>query len=441
MIWMWITLAVILSAIPLIRKKIDIANYIWLLLPIDSYGIAVGGTSIRPYMIFAFILPIIMYAKNKGKDFDLSIKKGQLMGALVCVLIFIHSIFLSNGLTSVKAALYLLLVYTSVQLSTSCTSVSKSDKLCDVLIACSFGYSIVFVLAYLCVQLGVDIGGLVAATREEPGLVMRMGNVANGRYFVTMRLRGFMFDPNVMFLQFFYSIPACISKLFKKGNLYHIFTLVLSVICIIFSGSRMGLICSILAITLTVAVFIIQLDSVKKKVIGLVTALASGAGVMSFIISPWGKQAFSRLISNYSKRSSLIGQYGRFTVWAESLRIYWHTNPLLGVGLTQMNEYSSIERTTHNTWLQLICECGFFVGSAYVVYFFATLIYGWLKIKSKPKKDPVSVAYLCILIGYTITMVSLSSVDNYASSYLWIGALMLIKFAPYNNVTNRTLQK
>ncbi|MBQ6626920.1 MAG: O-antigen ligase family protein [Ruminococcus sp.] len=438
MIWLWITLAVVLSAIPLIKKKIDIANYIWLLIPIESYGISLAGTAIRPYMIFACALPIILYAKNKGKDFDLSLKKSHLLAGVICILILTHSVFLSEGYEAIKGALFLVGVYVCAQLATSCTNVNSCNTLCDVFIACSFGYAIVYIIAYICVKNGIIIDGFLAADRTDDGIIKIMGNMFNGQYIRSIRLRGFSYDPNVMFIQFFFSMPACISKFFKKFNLYHVITLILSIVCIILSSSRMGLICCALTLVITICVFLLQLDSVKKKVISLTTVLTSSAVVAAVFITPWGQSVLSGVLSNYTNRSSLSDEYGRFTIWAESLRIYWEKSPLFGVGLTQMSKYTSVGFMIHNTWLQLLCECGILVGGLAIVYFFSVLVYGWIKLRTKPKNNSISDAYLCILIGYTVTLISLISVDNYACSYLWFGALMLTQLAPYTSTVNKT---
>ncbi len=431
MIWVWIISALVLSFIPLINKKIDLSLYIWLLLPIESYGLNVAGATVRPYLIFACALPIIFYAKNKGNNFDLTVRKGQLLAGIISILILAHSIFVSNSSSAISGSVLLILVYLSAQFSASCTDINKCEKLCDVLIASCFGISIVYLVIYALFEAGVQLDDVVTIAREEPGLLFRRQNMVGGKLVITYRLRGFANDPNAMFLPFFFGIPACISRLFKKFNLYYIVTLITSVLCVLLSGSRMGLICCILTVVIVTFVYILQLNSLKKKLIGFVVALSSVACAIGVFLTQWGQQTFSRLISSYSNRSSLTDQYGRFTIWGESLKVFWDKNPLLGIGLTRMDEMTSMGRSPHNNWLQLLCECGLIVGGLAIIYFFSVMVYGWIKYKVKPKKDPISDSYLCILIGYTITIVALISVDNYTCSYLWFGALMLLQLAPY----------
>lgn len=446
MIWVWITSALVLSFIPLINKKIDLPLYLWLLLPIESYGLNIAGATVRPYILFACILPIVFYAKNKGNNIDLSLKKSQLIAGIISILILAHSIFISNSSSAISGSILLILVYLSAQFSASCTDVNKCDKLCDVLIASCFGISVVYLVLYALFEAGIELSDVVTIAREEPGLLFRRRNMVGGKLVTTYRLRGFAYDPNAMFLPFFFGIPACISRIFKKFNAYHIVTLVTSIFCILLSSSRMGLICCILTIVVVTIIYILQFNNLKKKLISFVVALTSTACAVGVFLTPWGQQTFANIISSYTNRSSLTDEYGRFTIWAESLKIFWNENPLMGIGLTRMGDMTSMGRSPHNNWLQLLCECGLIVGGIAIVYFFSVMIYGWIKYKTKPKNDPISDSYLCILVGYTMTIVALISVDNYACSYLWFGALMLLQLSPYCkspdnklNLTEQTL--
>ena len=139
----------------------------------------------------------------------------------------------------------------------------------------------------------------------------------------------------------------------------------------------------------------------------------------------------SSLFSAYSNRSSLTDEYGRFSIWNECVKIYWDKNPLFGVGYNNMSTYTMTERMTHNTYLQFICECGLLVGGLAVIYFLSIAFIGWSKLRFQHKATKNNVAFLPMVIGYTMTLVSLFSVDNLTCSYLWFGALTLIKLAYY----------
>ncbi len=434
MIWLWIVAALFLSILPLINKKIDIAYYIWLLIPIDSYGITVFGATIKPYMIFAFVIPIILYARNKNTGVDFSATKGQLLAGAICILMLTISIFNTDDFTAIRSSVMALVVYLCAQLSTSSSRCDKSEQLSDVFISASFGCAAIYIAAYFCIQSGLEIDSLVAYERSQPGLFMRMSNMVDGAYTEAFRLRGFAYDPNAMFLPFIFGISACVSRLFKKLNFYYITTLVMSVLCIILSSSRMGLLCCILTIAITCIVSIAQFDSIKKKIFSIIAVMILCTGTVITAMSSFGQQMLSTLLSTYSNRSSLTDEYGRFSIWEDCLNIYWDENPFFGVGLGQMSELTTTSRMTHNTWLQFICECGIIVGGIAVLYFLSVAVIGWAKTKTNCKNHPDNSSYLALVIGYTMTMVSLVSVDNITCSYLWFSALLILKMAQYANV-------
>lgn len=435
MIWLWITAALVLSYLPLFNKKIDIPYYMWLLIPIDAYGISVAGAVLKPYMVFALILPLILYAKNKGTDFDLSASKGQLLAGVLSVLIVLVNMLNTDDVSSVKAAIMTMVVYICAQIYASSTNCEHSEQLSDVFIASSFGCGMVYLIAYLCLQGGLDIGGITASNRAQNGLFLLMSNMSHGDFIQVYRLRGFSFDPNTMFVQFIFSSTACVSRLFKKFNIYYIITLVISLFSILLSSSRMGLLCFVFTIALTALINITRFDSVKKKIISTVTVLGVCAGALVFLISKYGQSILSSILSTYTNRSSLTDEYGRFSIWKECFKVYWDKSPFLGVGLGQMNKYTLTERMTHNTWLQFICECGLIVGSIAVIYFLSVMFIGWRKTRLKHKNEPDNTSYLCLIIGYTATIISLLSADNITCSYLWFSALLVLKMASYTTPT------
>ncbi len=441
MIWGFILLALILSYLPLINKKIELSNLMWLLLPIDAYGISVAGAVIKPYMILALLLPIVLYCKNKGTDFELVATKSQLFAGIITILILIQSILITDNLSAVKSSFLAIFVYMCAQFYVSCTDTSKTEQLSDVFIASCFGCSAVFLIAYICLQNGIFIDAVVAQNRTEDGIFMLLSNMSDGNLIKVYRLRGFAFDPNTMFPQFIFGISACVYRLFKKFNLYYIITIVMSVICILLSSSRMGLLCCIISITIAVIASINNLRSVKSKIIGTVSSLVLCAGLLMISMSQKGQQFISSLLSTYSNRASLTDEYGRFSIWKECLSVCWSKNPLLGVGLGRMDEFTITERMTHNTWLQFICECGFVIGSVAIIYFLGVMILGWAKIRPHHLQHPDNTSYLALVIGYTMTIVSLISVDNITCSYLWFSALIILKITSSTKQENNSLRE
>ena len=59
-IWIWIIAAWVLSYLALGKKKTSFEHLIWILLPVDMYGITMAGATIKPYMIFCFFLFILI---------------------------------------------------------------------------------------------------------------------------------------------------------------------------------------------------------------------------------------------------------------------------------------------------------------------------------------------------------------------------------------------
>ena len=59
MMWVWIIAAIAISWL-LCRKKVAWYHYIWMLLPVEMYGITIAGATIKPYMI----LGVFMIIKN-----------------------------------------------------------------------------------------------------------------------------------------------------------------------------------------------------------------------------------------------------------------------------------------------------------------------------------------------------------------------------------------
>ena len=431
--WLWIIAALVLSYLPLINKRIELSNYMWLLVPIDAYGITVAGATIKPYMVFALILPLVFYARNKATGLSLSASKGQLFLGVISILIITVNLINCDNFSSVKAAVMTLVVYICAQAYTSCTDCKNAEQLSDVFIASCFGCGAVFVTAYILLESGLSFSGIVANVRADDGLFMKTINMVSGKYTETLRLRGFAFDPNTMFVQFTFGISACVSKIFKKFNLYYILTLVISIICIILSSSRMGLLCCVVSIVVTSLVCIVRFDSVKKKILSAISMIAVCAGFLMACMSNKGQAVLSSLLSTYSNRSSLTDEYGRFSIWKESLIVYWEKNPLFGIGYNNMSLYTPTERMTHNTWLQLICEFGLIVGGIAVIYFLSVMILGWSKLKYHHKYNPDNTSYLSLVIGYTMTIVALVSVDNITCSYLWFSALMILKMSSYQS--------
>lgn len=436
MAWLWIVAALLLSLIPLINKKIELPYYIWLLLPIDMYGLVLAGAILKPYMIFSVIVPIVIYAKNKSKGFDFVASKGQLLLGVISFLIITVTLFNNNNFASLKAAIMTLVVYICAQLCVSATDCSNTSQLNDVVIAASFGYGIVFIIAQLLFQSGIDVPGLIANARTDDGVILRQTSMSGLQLVESYRLRGFSADPNIMFLPFTFGVSACTIKLFQKPKFYYIATFMISAICIALTKSRMGIICCAASVLIACLVCIFSFDSVKKKASAFIAVLTGFVAVLLLSLTNITQTLLSGYLSSFENRSKLTDEFGRFSVWADALHVFWENNPLFGLGFANLYMYTSAQRMCHNTWLALLCENGIIIGSMIVLYFFVTMIIGWIKLPQKIKhcKD---LTYVTMIVGYTVTIISLVSVDNTTCSYLWFGALLLLKMAFHHNKTDQ----
>ena len=64
MIWIWIAAAVIISWL-FCEKGISWYHYIWLLLPIEMYGVTIAGATLKPYMLFGICIIAGDLIRNK----------------------------------------------------------------------------------------------------------------------------------------------------------------------------------------------------------------------------------------------------------------------------------------------------------------------------------------------------------------------------------------
>ena len=133
------------------------------------------------------------------------------------------------------------------------------------------------------------------------------------------------------------------------------------------------------------------------------------------------KDAMVSLLSVYANRSGLTDEYGRFSIWNDAISIWWEENILFGVGLGQIQYYTATGRTCHNTWLEVICGCGIFVGLLFI-FAFGTLIVQGLRSLVKQKALRNSEFACTMVLGTMGVIISLFSVDNITFSYLWFGA-------------------
>ena len=64
MIWIWIVAAVLISWL-FCKRGIGWYHYIWLLLPIEMYGVTIAGATVKPYMLFGICIIVSDFIRNK----------------------------------------------------------------------------------------------------------------------------------------------------------------------------------------------------------------------------------------------------------------------------------------------------------------------------------------------------------------------------------------
>ena len=186
MIWVWIAAAVIISWL-FCKKGISWYHYIWLLLPIEMYGVTIAGATLKPYMLFGICIIVGAFVRNK------TIRVRGAIAAVAFALIF--SDFLTGFvMASVMQHIMFILVlmigycYQSYQ-----RDGVEFDEMGQAALSATIGYGIVFTAAWLFSYSDIAIDGIYALDRLEAGMVLKQASFGG---IVSARLRGFCIDPN-----------------------------------------------------------------------------------------------------------------------------------------------------------------------------------------------------------------------------------------------------
>lgn len=417
-IWIWIIIAIALSKVALGGKKVDAAHYVWMLLPIDMYGVSILGVTIKPYMIWCLLLLFLSFLKGDwhlyvGNQLTLS---G--LGLIFCALV----INIINGakVSALSSILMLLLVFVCGLIYV--TQIHSSiNQICDVICSTAIGYGIVYLTAYFLAQGNVSLPDLLTSERMNPGIVMNFGNMIDKVSFVsTKRLRGFSIDPNGMNGMFMISVASCALRAFKgEQRTKYFIGLFISIGCVIASDSRTGLICVLIIILLALRRTIPTFSPIQKKRLMVAGTLLFVGYCTLLITTSIGTLILGQIVSAFSSRSTLTSRYGRLSIWIDAISVVTKESPWIGVGTGQIQYYTSTGLMCHNTWLEWICGCGYIVGSLMVLYF----IYNMGKLSSFGAcgyfDEDSLITYQSIVLGLIGTFVALATIDNITNSYLW----------------------
>lgn len=295
----------------------------------------------------------------------------------------------------------------------------------EVLIASGIGYGLVFLGGYILHTKEILFPGIVAAERMQPGFILQFSNVFNGVYIQTQRLRGFTIDPNTMLGTFVFSSVVCFLRIIqRKASIHEWMCLVISAMCVLLSNSRMGLLCFLAALVVTVIIGYQNSDIRAKNIIKKIVLVSIPILTIWIVTTDGMQQLINNIAAQYMTRSGLNDEYGRFTIWREAFSILLEKNFLFGIGMSQMQYLTSIQRACHNTWLECICGNGIILGVVLISFLMGTLVKGFVKARRNQQKYKDELLW-SMTIGVTIVVISLISVDNLTYSYLWFGLTLL----------------
>lgn len=421
-IWLWIFLAIGLSRAVLGMRRIGFAHYLWLLLPVDMYGVSIAGVTLKPYMLLCFVLLLRALLR---KELALSVKSRWSVGSVICIIAFvIVNMFNSSAMSSVLSACMLLLVWLCTMIYMSECGQHASGDISDAMVAAGVGYGLVFLLGMLLLLGGAELPGLYTVTREEPGIFMQFSTMSGGVLEQTVRLRGFTIDPNSMSSAFIFCALASLMRLCKGcGSWREWAGLIISYVCVVLSNSRMGIIClDVMLVCALLAGY--RTADVRGRNVLKTLLLCACAALVLLCFTDAIARAVQSVLSTYGNRAGLNDDYGRFTLWRESIAVLMQKNPLWGVGFGQMQHLTSTARSVHNTWLEFICAGGLIVGGMMVLHF-ALLILQVFRGMCSCRWMRDSVFTWTMLLGMVSVVICIAAVDNLTYSYLWFSCSVM----------------
>ncbi len=411
-----------LSFAALGRRRVHFEHLIWMLLPIDMYGVQLAGFTLKPYMLFSAVLFLRMLMQRRLVVVFRS--RWSLVSGASILLFMIVNMFNNASYSSPLSSAMLAVVWCCCMIYMSCCGEDSSSDISEVMMATGIGYGIVFILVYLLLMSGASFPGLVAETREETGIFMQFTETHFVNRVNIIRLRGFTIDPNSMIGTFLFSaIVANYRIVFSRGGFREWAAVLISSLCIWYSGSRMGIVClyGVLLISNITGYCMADVRSKNRLKILLVVLFAS---MMLFAFTDLIGNTVQDIRTSIENRPFLTGDYGRLSLWKNALDVLFDKGALWGIGMGNTQLYTPNSLACHNTWLELICAGGILVGGFMVLHFAAMLLSGLQHALRLPRLPSSSFAWTMVL-GTLGIMISLLSVDNVTYSYLWFGASVI----------------
>lgn len=417
MIWMWIVAAVAISWL-FCRKKVAWYHYIWMLLPIEMYGVNIAGAMLKPYMIFGLLIIITCFTKGKGTRIPI--------GIFFCAFALMVSDILNGLVTAsiMQHVMFLFILYTAYSYVLLAQEDEEFlDSMREVTVATTIGYGLVFAIAYTLYILRPDIPGVYTTDRYSTGMVLRFLSTGGASI---VRFRGFCIDPNSVVTTLIPGMAFSLQYLIyeKKNIVKNSLAVLLYVVVMITSGSRMALICTLLmAVIMLLAGY--KLAENKGRWVLLLMLLTLGGT----IIGTLRFQTIANSLSEFmGSRAGLNDKAGRVTIW--KYNISWLANNgrlLIGVGQNQIFKLTGMGKECHNTWLEWICGTGILIGGGIICWFISAP----LRFARRTKQLGLT-QYMSLLFAYVTTAVCITTVDNITNSVL----IFLMIVFNYGNITS-----
>ena len=424
MMWVWIIAAIAISWL-LCRKKVAWYHYIWMLLPVEMYGITIAGATIKPYMI----LGVFMIIKNL-----LDRKAHKVPAAFVAIIFLLTVSDILNGLiiaSIMQHVMFLVIIYIAynyVLISENDDDLLKNIEVST--IATTIGYGLVFLVAYWFYSRGIGFGGIYTTDRYSAGMFLNF--ISTGGQ-TTVRLRGFCIDPNSVVTTLIPGASFGLAILLYKNNVNFrsLVAVILYAIVMDLSGSRMAVVCTVAMVIIMLMMGYKQAEN-KLRWFGLIVLVLL---VASFVAVYRFQNIASEVYSFFTARAGLNDTGGRFTIWKYNARWLSDNGRLLfGVGQNQISNLTTVGKACHNTWLEWICGTGILLGGMIDLWFVVTPVVFLDRLKCNRIfiRDIIP-----IVLAYVTALICITTVDNITNSVV----LFLMVIFRYGNYINLTLNR
>lgn len=417
MIWIWIIAAVALSWL-LCGRKTAWYHYIWIFLPIEMYGISIGGAIVKPYMVFGFIIIISSMQMKRKRELPMGI-----VGVILALAISdaLNGLIVASIMQHIMFAIIACIAYGYTRMFSSDADVLSNIE--NVTIATTIGYGIIFSIAYLVYCIKPNFGGVYSSDRYATGMFLQF--VSTGGI-STVRLRGFCIDPNAMITSLIPGAAFAFERFMHQSNrkAYHM-AAILSYICVVaLSGSRMALLCTLIMIII-IAISGYRQTANKRK---LAVSSALFALILFFIGIYYYRRILTGVYNYFTLRAGLNDDAGRLTIWKHNIEwLVENKRLLLGVGQNQIARLTTLRKACHNTWLEWICGTGIVIGGGIAAWFW----FAPINLAKKMKQENVPfLSWQPLLFAYLTTAVCITTVDNITNSIL-IFLMIIFRYSRY----------